>query len=223
MKKIFISFFILLNGIILINCYAKPIKPPVESVKRDSTYPIKCRGAAMMQIDTTSQHLISKGHFVEVYADKTIYRSNADMNFLMKFTIKNISNKTIGVNLTDSSKGFYPNQWGFSSQPYRTVVDEEQIIPAKIIDTASILKKFKDVTLTMVEPNQVVVYYRAWNGTGEKIDSKSKEKYLIISFDGQLLLTNGIKVENLTLLNAKEKDRVMVLKCPVNEKIIIEQ
>lgn len=175
------------------------------------------------QIDTISKHLIYKGRLVEVYAEKAIFHSPTNKNFLLKFTIKNISNKTVGLDLTDYWKVIYPNQWGFYKKPYREVIDELQIIPDKTIDTIEILKKFKDNSLTMIKPNETVEYYRDWNGSGEKVESKNKEDYLIISVDGQLLFTDGEQLEHLTLNQADETKRVIVLNYPINHKTISEK
>lgn len=186
---------------------------------------VKSKQIAMTvrQIDTKSEHLIYKGRLVEVYAEKAIFHSPKFSNFLMKFTVKNISNKTVGLDITNYWKVIYPNQWGFYKKPYREVVDEMQIIPDKTIDTSEILRKFKDNTLTMIKPNETLEYYRDWNGSGEKIELKNKDEYLIISVDGQLLLTDGEQLEHLTLNDADETKRVIVLSYPINYKIVPEK
>ncbi len=175
------------------------------------------------QIDTTSEHLIYKGQLVEVYAEKTIFHSITNNNFLLKFTLKNISNKTIGLDLTNYWKVIYPNQWGFYKKPYIEVINEIQIIPDKSIDTTKIFKKFKEDSLTMIKPNETLEYYRDWNGSGENVELKNREEYLIISIDGQLLFTDGVQLEHLTLNEADEAKRVVVLNYPVNHKTVPEK
>ena len=168
------------------------------------------------QIGTQSQHLIYKGQLVEVYVEKAIFHSSAKRNFLLKFTVKNTSNKTVGIDISDYWKVFYPNQWGFYKKAFRDCINEIQIIPDKIFDTSKILKKFKDNFLTIINPNQRLEYYRDWNGSGEKVEMKNENKYLIISIGGQLLVTDGMYLENLTL--TEEAERVMVLFYPIRHK-----
>lgn len=175
-----------------------------------------------MQTDST-KHLIYKGQLVELKVDKVIFHSSTNINFSMKFTLKNISNKPIGIDLKDYWKVVHPNQWGVYKKPYREVVDESQIIPDKKIDKAEIFKKFKDKSLTILNPNETIEYYQDWNGSGEKIDLKNKDEYLIISFDGQLLITDGEQVEHLTLNEAEEEKRVVVLNYPIIHKQIPEK
>ena len=96
-------------------------------------------------LQTSSEQLVYKGTFVEIYVEKAIYHSSANQNFLMKFIIKNISDKTIGVDLSDYWKVIYPNQWGIYKNPYREVVDEIQIIPDKVIDNDAFMGKYKTI------------------------------------------------------------------------------
>ena len=174
-----------------------------------------------MQIDTSSEQLIFRGQLVEVYVEKAIYHSPTSINFFMKFSIKNIGSKTIGLDLTNYQNVFYPNQWGFYNKPYREIIDEEMIIPDTTINKTEILKKFKDNSLTMITPNETIEYYRHWNGSGEKIESKNEE-YLIISIDGQLTFTDGEQCKHLTLNDAEESKRVVVLSHPIYHKTIPE-
>jgi hypothetical protein len=171
---------------------------------------------------TTSEQLIYKGKFVEVYVEKEIYHTPTYENFLMKYTIKNTSDKIIGVDLSDYWKVIYPNQWGIYKTPYREVIDERQIIPDKVFDKEALISKYKNNKLTFIKPKKTIEYYRDWNGSGEKIELINKDEYLIISVDGQLLLTDGNEVEHITLTNAKETERVVVFEYPIINKSVPE-
>ncbi|MDD3741057.1 MAG: hypothetical protein PHH30_07425 [Bacteroidales bacterium] len=175
------------------------------------------------QIQSSSEHLIYKGSLVELYVEKTIFHSATDSNFLIKFTIKNISDKTVGIDLTDYWRVVYPNQWGIYNKPYRELIDEEQIIPDKTINKTEILNKYRDNSLTMISPDETLDYYRDWNGSGEKVDLKNKDEYLIISVDGQLLLTNGEQLEHITLNEVDNTLRDIVISYPLNHKTIPEK
>ncbi len=168
---------------------------------------------------TRSKQLICKGEFVNIYVEKAIFHSPKNNNFLMKFEIKNISNKTIGLDLTDYWKIIYPNQWGIYRKPYREVIDEERMLTDTVIDKADLINKYNNKTLTFIKPNETVAYYRDWNGSGEKVELTDKKSFLIITVDGQLLLTNGKTVEQI-IIGDNEKDRAIVFNYPiVNETI----
>jgi hypothetical protein len=162
-----------------------------------------------------SEQMVYKGKFVEIYVDKAIYHTISNENFLMKFIIKNTSDKAIGVDLSDYWKVIYPNQWGIYQKPYREVIDERRIIPDKIINKTAIIQSFKNNKLDTISAGGRYEYYRDWNGSGEKADLKNKNEYLIISIDGQLLVTDGKSVEQITLTDAKEEDRVIVINYPI--------
>jgi hypothetical protein len=162
-----------------------------------------------------AEQLVYKGKFVEIYVEKAIYHTISNENFMMKFIIKNTSDKNIGADLSDYWKVIYPNQWCIYQKPYREVIDERRIIPDKIINKTAIIQSFKNNKLDTISPGGSFEYYRDWNGSGEKADLKNKNEYLIISIDGQLLVTDGKSVEQITLTDAKEEDRVIVINYPI--------
>ncbi|HNQ69365.1 MAG TPA: hypothetical protein PKN32_13380 [Bacteroidales bacterium] len=207
------TFFTILFGITMIIKCGQP----------GNSFEIEQTPVTVIQTDTTYQHLIYKGRLVELYVEKAIFYSTTENNFLMKFTVKNISSKNIGIDLTDYWKVVYPNQWGIYNKPYREVIDEEQIIPDTIINKTEILKKYKDNSLTIIKPDETIEYYRDWNGSGEKVELKNEDEFLIISVDGQLLFTDGEQLEHLMLNEAEETKRVVVLSYPINHKSISEE
>lgn len=207
------TLFTILFGITMIMKCGQPV----------NSFEIEQNPVIITQTDTTCQHLIYKGRLVELYVEKAIFHSTTDNNFLMKFTVKNISSKNIGIDLTDYWKVVYPNQWGIYDKPYREVVDEEQIIPDNSINKTEIIKKYQDNSLTMIKPDETIDYYRDWNGSGETVELKDNDKYLIISFDGQLLFTDGEQIEHLTMNETKEENRVIVLNYPISHLSIPEK
>ena len=207
------TLFTILFGITMIMKCGQPV----------NSFEIEQNPVIITQTDTTCQHLIYKGRLVELYVEKAIFHSTTDNNFLMKFTVKNISSKNIGIDLTDYWKVVYPNQWGIYDKPYREVVDEEQIIPDNSINKTEIIKKYQDNSLTMIKPDETIDYYRDWNGSGETVELKNKDEYLIISVDGQFLFTDGEQIEHLTMNETKEENRLIVLNYPISHLSIPEK
>jgi len=177
------------------------------------------------KIDTTSEQLIYKGRFVEVYVEKAIYHSTTNSNFLMKVSIKNTSNKTIGVDLTNYWKVIYLNHCEFSEIPRRYFYNEVRMIPDTVINTTVVVNRFKNNSLTLIKPNETLEYYGEWEPSEnfKKLESEYKGCYLIIGVDGQLLFTNGEEFEHITFNKADESNRVFLLSCPINHKTIPEK
>ena len=133
------------------------------------------------KIETISKQLICKGELVNVFVEKAIFHSSKNNNFLMKFEIKNISNKTIGVDLTDYWEVIYPNQWGIYKKPYRDIIDKRRVIPDTIIDKIDLINKYNDQTLTFIKPDETIAYYRDWNGSGQKIELPDKNNFYFLA------------------------------------------
>jgi hypothetical protein len=172
-----------------------------------------------IQLKTSSIHSLFKGKLIEISVEKAIFHSVTNNNFLIKFTIKNVSNKVIGIDLTNYWKVIYPNSWGLHKKPYRMLIDERRIKPEKI-NKSELIKKFNENSLTMIKPNKSIEYFRDWNGSGEKIELKDNKTYLIISIDGQLLSTDGKIIENATLADSNEAKRDVVFSYPLKNKNI---
>jgi hypothetical protein len=156
---------------------------------------------------------------VNIYVEKTIFHIPKNKNFLIKVEIKNISNKTVRIDLSDYWKIIYPNQWGIYKNPYREVIDEERMLPDTVIDKIDLINKYNNKILAFIKPNETIAYYREWNGSGEKIKLTDKNNFLIISIDGQLLLTNGEAVEQI-IIGDNEKVRAIVFNYPIINKTI---
>lgn len=170
--------------------------------------------------DTLTSQIVFKGALVEVSLEKAIYHSDDYVNFFIKISIKNIGNKAIGIDLSNYWNVIYPNQWGFYPKPFRETIDEEQIVPDKNINKADLNEKFKNKSLKILQPSESIDYFRDWNGSGEKVDLTNPNEFLIISFDGQLFVTNGNEIEHLNFNNFDEEKRVLVLKFPIVHKTI---
>lgn len=140
-----------------------------------------------------NQHIFFKGKLVDITIDKILYQSSSYGSFLSKITIKNNTSEELGVDLNNYWKVIYPNQYGIYPSPERNVIDEERIIPDTLTNKKkeSLKKDFASNKLKKIPANGKIEYYRDFNdGKKEKLMTK-KGEFLIISFDGQLFITNG--------------------------------
>jgi hypothetical protein len=175
-----------------------------------------------LKLDSLQNILIYNGRMVNLYIEKVNYFSKNGKPFLLKFTVQNKSNKTIGVDLTEYSKVIFPNQWGIYNQPFRSSIDEEQLIFKKMLlqDSIKIINKFKMNVLTSIKPNQSVDYYAYWNGDEKSIHKMSINEFLIISIDGQMIFTDGEIIECLTMDNKNDNEKTIVFNYPVVSKLV---
>ncbi len=184
-------------------------------------------GYTLHNVDS-SLHIISPVGMITVCTEKAIYHSETYENFLMKFLIVNESDKTVGVDLSNYWNVIYPNQWGIYPNPFREVINEQRLVPDTVNYKTDLIKKFKEKSLTMIEPHDTVAYYREWNGSGEKINKLTKNEYLIIMVDGQLTATDGAQTQQIILFLTAEHLRAVVFNYPVivknvpNKAIIIK-
>ncbi|PKP01207.1 MAG: hypothetical protein CVU11_15915 [Bacteroidetes bacterium HGW-Bacteroidetes-6] len=175
---------------------------------------------ASVSDSVASTHLVYSGNLAELNVEKVIYNSPECQNFLLRFTIRNVSKKTIGVDLSSYWTIVYPNQWGVYSKPYREVVDEKQIIPDTVIDKTELVNRYRNNTLTMIEPDQTFSYYREWNGSGEKANLTDPATFLIITVDGYLLISDGTGFEQIVLINYGDDKRAVVFNFPLVFKTV---
>ncbi|UII77832.1 hypothetical protein LV716_08685 [Flagellimonas sp. HMM57] len=137
----------------------------------------------------------------------------------MKFKLMNTSDRTVGVDLSNYWKVIYPNQWGIYQKPYREIIDERRIIPDTVINEADLIDKYNNQTLTFIKPKETIEYYRNWNGSGERVKLTDENSFLIITVDGQLLLTDGATVEQVKIGDEEDR-RAIVFKYPITDSYL---
>lgn len=196
----------------LLSLTSKPLKAQSDTIKE--------KPSVVLKVDTASELLIYKSYLFEIYVEKSIYFDSKEKNFLMKFTINNIYDSLIGANLEDFWKVIYPGKWGFYKVPFREVTDDELTNNDFDIDKSSFFKKYRQNGFSMIKPGEKLEYFRELSGSGAKIEPKNKGEYLIVSFDGILLITDGNMLDSFTLNNIVVKSRFVVLATPLKFKTI---
>lgn len=168
------------------------------------------------------EQLVVSGELANVYVEKCIYNSPKSINFFIQFRIENKTNQQIAVDLSDYWKVIYPNQWGIYPQAYRMIINERRLIPDSTLEKENYLEKFKNQDLTFIEAQETITYYRDWNGNGEKVTLQDDTNYLILTVDGEVIVTDGNKVERL-MIGEVEEERAIIFEFPVIHRSIPEQ
>ncbi len=182
--------------------------------------------ARAQKLTQPEQQLFCFGRLVSISVDKQLYVSDTSDYFYIHVSVKNISKKDIGIDLSNSWYVLYPNQWQFSDTTMRQVIDERQIVPAEMNakKTAEIDKKFADNALKKLAPGQSFDYYTEFNSTKPNQADMGKSKYLIVAIDGQMFFTDGRNCEQIKCNGDMNVDRELVIKCqPTWPKITEKQ
>jgi hypothetical protein len=150
------------------------------------------------QNDSAAFQILYKSSTVSVSAEKALYEMDKSKHFFIHYQIKNLTENNIGV-YTEAYFGvFYPNQWGVEKKAERSIIDERRVIPMALNDSIIqfIETKYKNSQLTLIPPGWSFDYYRDFNASRKKDVKIEPGEFMFISMDGQLLMTDGSKVEH---------------------------
>lgn len=156
------------------------------------------QSVSFSQIDTTEFQTLYKTMVVSVSTEKALYETAKSKHFFIHYQIKNLSENNIGV-YTDAYFGlFYPNQWGIETKAERDVINERRIIPMALNDSiiSFIETKYKNNQLTLIQPDSTFNYFRDFNASNKKDVQLKSGEFMFVSMDGQLLITNGSRIEH---------------------------
>lgn len=170
------------------------------------------------------RHVFYSGKMVDITIDSVLYETPKSKNFFVKFLIRNKTLKTVGVDLSDYGKLIYPNQWGIYDTTYRMVIDESQIIPDTLgqKEKEKMKKFFKANQMNNILTGKTITYYREFNAGGKKDITIKQGKYLIISLDGVLHMTDGENFESVFCNGKSIVNRELVIKYPLKWSTIPE-
>jgi len=134
-----------------------------------------------------------------VQIERRLYEQAGNPHFLIRVRVTNRGKRALGIDLRDAWRVFYPNQWGGLEGPERGHIDEEIVEPQAL--TPALKKRLKadyaSKALDAIPAGGSIEYYREFNASGRADIDGTDSPYLFISIKGQLLLTNGTRVENL--------------------------
>lgn len=150
------------------------------------------------QIDTGNFHILYQTKTVSISAEKVLYQHSKSEHYFIRYQIKNLSENNLGIYLDKYFGLFYPNQWGIEQKPERGAIDERRIIPSALNDSIlqSMVDKYHNDQLTLLPPNGTFDYYRDFNASDKKDVHLKRGEFMFVSMDGQLLMTDGSKVEH---------------------------
>ena len=132
--------------------------------------------------------------------EKALYEKGGE-SFFIHVRLTNRSERPVGVDLQDHGRVVYPNAWSKEAQEYRVNINEKRVIhkPFDEAARAAFLEDFKAGKLTLLPPGKSLDYYSQFDRGDRFGVSQEEDKYLILSLDGEQLVTDGAKVERFSL------------------------
>jgi len=145
-------------------------------------------------------HRVGKGDLAAVDVERALYEKTGERHFLVRFRVTNLADRPIAADLREYSKVIYPNQWGKSDSDHRLAIDERRMVYQELpeADRTRLLADFGARRLTNIPAGKSIDYYREFNASARADVDRSQGKYLIVSLDGELRLTDGAKVEQFS-------------------------
>jgi hypothetical protein len=174
-----------------------PAKPPAAKPDPPASQP-----AENSTVGTGQWHRLATGELAAVDVERTPYEKEGQRHFFIHVRITNLANRRVGIDLSNYWKVIYPNQWGMEDADHRTLIDERRMVYKDLDEAAreALVAAFRAGGLTVIPPGKSIDYYREFNASGRAdVDRQTKQgKYLIVSLDGVLRLTDGKAVEQVS-------------------------
>jgi len=175
-------------------------------------------------IETKDMHLFHEGEFADIYFERSLYEKESSAHFFVKVLIKNKSNKLIGVDMVnDYWAVLYPNQYVVQDIFDREKPALEYQVTPDTLDQLMrdrVINEYHREQLLMIHPGKAIVYYRDFTAAKKKAVQIKKNEKLTLSFDGQLLITNGKTIEDVNCFNETNVNRFLMLNYPLKWTVI---
>ena len=165
----------------------------------------------------TEWQVLAEGDLVRLEAQAVLYRAADGTQCLVRLRVTNVSAAPVGAAVTDDPLFVFPNQWSTSPEPRRRVIDELEFLPKAITteERERVLGAYHASGLAAVPPGGSANYWRAFSGQCPSAGAVPSGHYLIFSLSGRLRVTDGQRVEELTLLGAPPETRDVVMRPPL--------
>lgn len=149
------------------------------------------------------------GRWLAVSFEDRLYRAGPD--FYLRVALENLTDHSLAVDL--QRKTLYPNQWGGHSKPKRDVIDERR--PS--LEPAPPLPEFQ----TWIPARKKFTYFVRFNGpSGAAAVDAVKEKFVVVSVDGQVWATDGKGTESVGRLPSEFAETDIAFPAPVRWKTL---
>jgi len=167
-------------------------------------------------------HLLGQTDLARFKVEKALYEKAGEPFCFVRVRVTNVSDRAIGVDLR-GWMAVYPGYFGKSDTEHNNFFKQVRMYHAALDQPkrAELLADFAAGRLTVIPAGKSVDYYREYieRAKVEKVD-KAAGKYLIISMDGEQILTDGKKVEQFLGAGQEGANTDLAILSPVPWKTI---
>jgi len=188
----------------------RPAAPPARS-------PAPLRSVSpVVEPDTAAWFSLGAAGDLEAAAAQELYEVAGQPHYYVRFRVSNRGARPLGVDLRSYHEVLYPNQWGWSPEAQRSVIDETRAVfpPPTAQRSAELRAAFAAGALTLVPAHGALEFYRDFNASGRADVERDPAAWLLIALDGQLLASDGEQVLQLRV-GDDEATRMLALPAPL--------
>ena len=133
--------------------------------------------------------LVVRGKLAAVYVEPVLYRrADRKTSFFTAIWIRNLTDRPLAIDGPGEHWFVHPNQWVATDVPRRDVIDEETLVPQP---------RMRSTNLVTIAAGASLVTYAEFDGSAPADLAKVRERYVLLTFDGQLFVSDGTTVEDL--------------------------
>lgn len=144
---------------------------------------------------------LAQGSLVRVEVERAFFELAGNPHFFVHVRVSNDGAAPVAVDLRSRWQTIYPNQWGGSDTPTRTVVDERRATVERMDAAAQgqLRAAFRAGALSPVPAHGAMDYYAEFNASGRAEVDRQALRYVLVSLAGELRATDGARTEQLSL------------------------
>jgi len=148
---------------------------------------------------------VASGSLARVSVERALYRREGAPHFFVRVRIENCAERPLSVDVASAQEVIYPNQWGLLQDEERGIIDEErrEFADPGAAACMAIREAHAQGALPVVEPRGTLDYFCEFNASGPgdvnaQVAALPEARFVFVSMDGRLLLTDGDTVEQLS-------------------------
>ncbi|MGO9113280.1 MAG: hypothetical protein ACLP9L_28955 [Thermoguttaceae bacterium] len=148
-------------------------------------------------------HMLGNTELASIKVEKVLYEAAGNPHFFIHVRVTNVTDRAVGVDLKGNVQwtAVYPKMAVKLDTDGRGKIRESRIQHEPLDEhaRATLRADFAAGKLTTIPAGKSADYYRELINNNRAYVDKLRGKYLIISLDGEQLLTDGAKVEQFNL------------------------
>jgi len=181
--------------------------------------PLLASSQQLTDVDTSHLHVFKRGEMADIYIEPQLYDKVGSDHFFLRVLLRNKTDQAIGLDLVVDPywSVLFPNQYVIQNafdQDHPMI--EHQITPIRLSkdERTYMLNNYKYGDLTMMLPGMYIEYFRDFTGFHKKKVKLKENQKITLSFDGQMFITDGKKIEEFNCFKETDVNRFVMVYHP---------